>query len=148
MSPNHDINRHFRKSIAAKAANRALLNWHSYVPYANIRKLEEMYEKFYHYYLDHFKSFDGDKLAMYIDSNELQHDNDIHYYGHSIRSGHEPFYSVYDNSLDHDIDEHEHHPHLNLFDLIADKSSSNGQNTIKDDERTSTLLERFLSKEN
>ncbi|CAF0889867.1 unnamed protein product [Brachionus calyciflorus] len=56
-SPSHEVHLKLKDSLAAKAANDALLKWHSKVPFAGLDELEEMYNKFYEFYYDYFNIY-------------------------------------------------------------------------------------------
>lgn len=64
-SPNNEVYPKLRDSIAAKAANRALLKWHLSSPAANLDELENMYNKCYDYFYQKLASMfkDDDKQA-------------------------------------------------------------------------------------
>ncbi|RNA08327.1 hypothetical protein BpHYR1_003129 [Brachionus plicatilis] len=105
-SPNYEVHLKLRDSLAAKAANDALLKWHSKAPFASLNQLEEMYHKFYEFYYEYFDIHSGHDLDHHFD-----HGYDHHHFGHHFGHHH------------HHHPHHDHH-HLNLLDFLASKSQS------------------------
>ena len=116
MSPKHEIHSKLRDSLAAKAANKALLKWHSKMPLASLRDLEHIYNKFYEYYFDHLETFkahneEDEDGYLFEEANHLHRHNRInHHEDDSLIHSHNPH--------------HQQNTHFNLLDFIKNKMDS------------------------
>ena len=114
MSPDNEINSHLKDSLAAKAANNALLKWHMGVPAANLHELEEMYNKFYEYFYE------------YYDHHSPTSDT-MHHYHHYDGLGHSYFnypHSDLENHYHHHHHIYHNHKHFNILDFLTKKVNS------------------------
>ncbi len=120
MSPKHEIHSKLRDSLAAKAANKALLKWHSKMPLASLHDLENIYNKFYEYYYDHLESSRMEK-AVADEDDLLYHNYDPFSLGHTHNIHHTPIHHSHRNN------------HFNLLDFIKDKINNKNEDEDESD---------------
>jgi hypothetical protein len=118
MSPKHEIHSKLRDSLAAKAANKALLKWHSKMPLASLHDLENIYNRFYEYYYDHLESSRLEK--------EVEDEDDLLYHNHDT-------FSLGHHNIHHMPVHHSHqNNHFNLLDFIKNKINKDGEDDDSD----------------
>ena len=109
MGPNNEISSHLKDSIAAKAANKALLKWHLGAPTADLHELEHMYNKLYEYFYDYYDHHSAtEKFHHYHHVNYL--DDGLFGYHHHHHHHH-----------------HHSHKHFNLLDFLTKKYRNNNE---------------------
>ena len=106
MSPHNEISSHLKDSMAAKAANSALLKWHLGAPTASLHELEDMYNKFYEYFYDRYEHHDI--------HHHYHHDGDVD----SDLFDYPDYHSFHHHHHHH---HHHGHKHFNLVDFLAKK---------------------------
>lgn len=87
MSPNHELSSKIKDSLAAKAANEALLKWHSNVPLASLHQLEHMYNRFYKYYYNNLEHLS----PLIYGDHHFHHGDYEHHHGYHHAHNHQPF---------------------------------------------------------
>jgi hypothetical protein len=106
MTPHSELNSHLKDSIAAKAANKALLKWHLNAPTANLHDLEEMYNRLYEYFYEFY-----------------DHHSNTHHYHHYDGLDHSfvGYHPDYENHHHHHHHIYHNHKHFNILDFLGKK---------------------------
>ena len=123
-SPNLHLQAKLRQSIAAKAANRALLKWHARTPLAGLSQLEAMYKKCFDFFYNKLKSKSIQKEEENFKTDEPS-----------------------DTSISNN-DQHKSHfqEYLNLLDFLKRKTAEIEKKTSNEPDSDERELEKLMSK--
>jgi len=130
MSPNHELTSKIKDSLAAKAANEALLKWHSNMPLAGLHHLEHMYNRFYKYYYNNLENLS----PLIYGDHHFHHDDYEHHHGYHHRLGLTHGH--------HSRHAHDHQP-FDLLDFLKGKSDKPNLSNYKGKK---SIIDKILGK--